>query len=97
MADWIDGLNDDPRPWLLDTTSPAVRHLSLRQLFDRRADDPDVQAAIRSTREILTRLGAKPYLERLENVLAERAIPVPTTRSGAASAAAVPSGRAGSA
>jgi hypothetical protein len=45
MADWIDGLNDDPRPWLLDTASPAVRHLALRQLFDRRADDPDVRAA----------------------------------------------------
>jgi class 3 adenylate cyclase/tetratricopeptide (TPR) repeat protein len=59
--------------------------------------DPDVQAAVRSTREILTRLGAKPYLERLENVLAERSSQVPTTRSGVASAAAVPSGQAGSA
>jgi hypothetical protein len=45
MADWIDGLNDDPRPWLLDAASPAVRHLALGQLCDRRADDPDVRAA----------------------------------------------------
>lgn len=45
MADWIDGLNDDPRPWLLDTANPAVRHLALRQLCDRRPDDPDVRTA----------------------------------------------------
>jgi len=45
MADWIDGLHDDPRPWLLDAANPAVRHLALRQLGDRRADDPDVRAA----------------------------------------------------
>ncbi|HUQ43607.1 MAG TPA: adenylate/guanylate cyclase domain-containing protein [Candidatus Limnocylindria bacterium] len=32
----------------------------------------DVQAAIKSTREILTRLEAKPYLERLELTLARR-------------------------
>lgn len=45
MADWIDGLNDDPRPRLLDAANPAVRHLALRQLCDWRADDPDVRSA----------------------------------------------------
>ncbi|HSW43549.1 MAG TPA: nitrogen fixation protein NifH [Patescibacteria group bacterium] len=45
MAEWIDGLRHDPRPWLLDDATPAVRHLALRQLCDRAPDDPDVRAA----------------------------------------------------
>jgi hypothetical protein len=45
MADWLDGLRADPRPWLLDDRAPAVRHLALRQLLDRPADDPDVVRA----------------------------------------------------
>ena len=48
MAGWLDALNDDPHPWLLDEGAPAVRHLALRGLLDRPADDPDVVAA-RST------------------------------------------------
>jgi hypothetical protein len=35
----------DVLPWLLDPAAPAVRHLALRQLLDRPADDPDVLAA----------------------------------------------------
>lgn len=38
-------VNGDPLPWLLDESSPAVRHLALRRLLDRPADDPAVQAA----------------------------------------------------
>ncbi|MFH0751863.1 MAG: prenyltransferase/squalene oxidase repeat-containing protein [Chloroflexota bacterium] len=45
MAEWIDGLHDDPRAWLLDEATPAVRHLALRQLDGRPPDDPDVRAA----------------------------------------------------
>jgi len=45
MDDWRDRLQGDPLPWLLDEANPAVRHLALRQLLDRRADDPDVRAA----------------------------------------------------
>jgi hypothetical protein len=45
MADWRDRLNGDPLPWLLDEASPAVRHLALRDLLDRPADDPDLRAA----------------------------------------------------
>jgi hypothetical protein len=45
MAGWVDRLNDDPTPWLLGTDQPAVRHLALRQLADRPADDPEVVAA----------------------------------------------------
>ena len=45
MATWTDDLNGDPLPWLLDGSAPAVRHLALRRLLDRPADDPDVSAA----------------------------------------------------
>lgn len=45
MAEWIDGLRDDPRGWLLDEATPGVRHLALRHLFDRPASDADVLAA----------------------------------------------------
>jgi hypothetical protein len=45
MAEWIDGLRDDPRPWLLEESAPAVRHLALRQLCDRSLGDPEVRAA----------------------------------------------------
>jgi hypothetical protein len=51
MGDWRDRLRGDPLPWLLDEAAPAVRHLALRQLLDRPADDPEVRA----TREAATR------------------------------------------
>ena len=39
---WVAGLREDPRPWLLDPSRPAVRQLALRWLEDRPADDPAV-------------------------------------------------------
>ena len=42
MDDWRARLRDDPLPWLLDEANPAVRHLALRDLLDRPADDPDL-------------------------------------------------------
>lgn len=45
MLTWLERLRDDPLPWLLDPAVPAVRHLALRGLLDRPADDPDVVAA----------------------------------------------------
>jgi hypothetical protein len=45
MTGWLDRLLDDPLPWLLDETVPAVRHLALRQLLDRGPDDPAVLEA----------------------------------------------------
>ena len=45
MTGWLDVLREDPRPWLLDPADPAVRHLALRWLEGRPADDPDVIAA----------------------------------------------------
>jgi hypothetical protein len=45
MAEWIERVHTNPMPWLLDESSPAVRHLALRGLLDRPADDPEVAAA----------------------------------------------------
>ena len=42
MAGWQAALRADPLNWLLEPEDPAVRHLALRQLCDRQADDPDV-------------------------------------------------------
>jgi hypothetical protein len=42
---WLHSLNADPLPWLLEDEAPAVKHAALRQLFDRGADDPEVQRA----------------------------------------------------
>jgi tetratricopeptide (TPR) repeat protein len=53
----------------------ALTGLDMATVLDQ--SDATVQAAIRSTREILTRLGAKPYLERLESALARRGAPAP--------------------
>jgi hypothetical protein len=48
MASWRAALPADPLEWLLEPGDPAVRHLALRQLFDRPADDPDVAASRRA-------------------------------------------------
>lgn len=45
MGTWLDDLHDDPLPWLLDGSEPAVRHLALRDLLDRPANDPEVRWA----------------------------------------------------
>lgn len=45
MSGWIDRLRGDPLPWLLDATTPAVRHLALRQLMGAAEDDPAVVSA----------------------------------------------------
>ena len=45
MTGWLDGLREDPLPWLLDRDAPAVRHLALRQLMDLPVDDAEVVGA----------------------------------------------------
>jgi len=45
---WQARLRADPLPWLLDPSTPAVRHLALRQLVGRGADDLEVAAARRA-------------------------------------------------
>ena len=42
---WTDLLADDPRPWLLEDTDPAVRAATLVRLLDRAPDDPEVLRA----------------------------------------------------
>ena len=42
---WVAELRADPRPWLLDPATPAVRAAALQRLAGRTADDPEVVAA----------------------------------------------------
>lgn len=42
---WQARLHDDPLPWLLEPSTPAIRHLALRQLLERSAEDAEVCAA----------------------------------------------------
>jgi hypothetical protein len=44
---WLAKLNGDPLPWLLepDPANPGVRYLTLRDLLDRPADDPELRQA----------------------------------------------------
>jgi hypothetical protein len=43
---WLERLNTDPTPWLLEPETPAVRHMALRLLLDRPEDDPEVREAL---------------------------------------------------
>jgi len=45
---WLDALNADPLPWLLEPGNPSVRYLTLTDLLDRTADDPEVAGAHRA-------------------------------------------------
>ena len=45
MDTWARALRADSLDWLLEPSTPAVRHLALRQLLDRPPDDPDVVAS----------------------------------------------------
>lgn len=49
---WVDRLNADPIPWLLDPGDPAVRAAALQRLLDRPDDDPEVVAARRAALEV---------------------------------------------
>ena len=51
----------------------ALAGITMAQLLD--PADPDVADVVQSTREILTRLRAKPYLERLERAVARNTTP----------------------
>ena len=42
---WLRLLKDDPRPWLLEESNPAVRAATLVRLLGRSAADPEVVAA----------------------------------------------------
>jgi hypothetical protein len=60
MPEWP--VNGDPVSWLLDESTPAVRHLALRQLLDRPVGDPEVvesRAAAMATEPIAPILAAQ--------------------------------------
>lgn len=42
---WLDQLKGDPLPWLLESDSPAVRYLTLRDVCNRPLGDPELEAA----------------------------------------------------
>ncbi|MGD9047308.1 MAG: prenyltransferase/squalene oxidase repeat-containing protein [Anaerolineae bacterium] len=42
---WTEALAANPVPWLLEVENPPARYWTLRELLDRPADDPEVQAA----------------------------------------------------
>jgi len=42
---WLDHLEGNPVPWLLDSSSPAVRAATLRRFLRRPADDPEFVAS----------------------------------------------------
>jgi hypothetical protein len=44
-VNWTDALVTNPAPWLLERENPPARYGALRDLLDRPADDPDLQAA----------------------------------------------------
>jgi hypothetical protein len=46
MPAWTKALRADSLPWLLEDSTPAVRHLALRGLVERPADDPDVRQSL---------------------------------------------------
>ncbi len=40
---WLNALNDNPLPWLLEDETPAVKHLALRWLLDKPESDREVK------------------------------------------------------
>jgi hypothetical protein len=42
---WLDGVHDDPIPWLLERENPSVRHWTLVDLLDQSLGDLEVQEA----------------------------------------------------
>ncbi len=59
---WVDRLHADPRPWLLDPDTPAVRAAALQRLLGRPDDDPEVveaRAAAMDCAPIATTLAAQ--------------------------------------
>ena len=64
---WQKHLNGDPIPWLLESDSPGVRYLAMRNLLDYPADHPEMSAARRAAHtsgpiaEILDKMEAQGY------------------------------------
>ncbi|NCF67711.1 MAG: nitrogen fixation protein NifH [Chloroflexi bacterium] len=67
---WQEQLNGDSLTWLLETNSPGVRYLALRDLLDRIPDDPELLAARTAAHiegpiaEILSQMDAEGYWKK---------------------------------
>lgn len=48
---WLELLDSDPRPWLLESDEPAARWIALTHLLDLPPDHPDVVAAQKAVRD----------------------------------------------
>lgn len=59
---WTTLLGGDPREWLLACDEPAARWVTLAELLDRRADDPDLIAARAA---VLADPGTRALIEKL--------------------------------
>ncbi|MEO6349258.1 MAG: hypothetical protein ABIP53_01265 [Candidatus Limnocylindrales bacterium] len=75
---WVESLaiyRDALRDWRAGHAvwDEALTGLDMAILLD--APEPDVAAVIESTREILGRLGARPYLERMEAAISRATAP----------------------
>jgi hypothetical protein len=62
--EWLETLNEDPRPWLLeeDAENPGVRYFALKDLLDKSPSDPEVveaRQAVMSTGPVPTILEAQ--------------------------------------
>jgi hypothetical protein len=62
--DWLERLNEDARPWLLedDTANPGVRYFALKDVLCKPPDDPEVadaRQAVMSTGPVPTILEAQ--------------------------------------
>ncbi len=45
MPDWLNALNDNPLPWLLEDSTPAVKAMTLRLLLDCPESDREIKRA----------------------------------------------------
>ncbi|HJW83004.1 MAG TPA: nitrogen fixation protein NifH, partial [Anaerolineae bacterium] len=48
---WQEHLKSNTLAWLLETESPGVRYLALRDLLERPSDDPELRAARKAAHE----------------------------------------------
>jgi hypothetical protein len=58
MSNWKSLLNADPTDWLLEEDNPSVRYLTLVDILERPASDPDV---VKARRDIMVR-GVVPQI-----------------------------------
>ncbi|MCL4562275.1 MAG: nitrogen fixation protein NifH [Chloroflexi bacterium] len=68
--DWLEQLNGNSLNWLLESSSPGVRYLALRDLLDLPEDDAELQAARRAAHtqgpiaEILAQMQPEGFWEK---------------------------------